>query len=70
MLKLAGRHFPIVFLFCCKTLKTKKMAEAPVQQPGDVFAALENNLRPIKVLEVRFFLSLCPAMPWIKCDFL
>ena len=39
------------------------MAEAPVQQPGDVFAALENNLRPIKGLEVRFFLSILPAIP-------
>ena len=46
------------------------MAEAPVQQPGDVFAALENNLRPIRGLEVRFFLSIFPAILWIKlCAF-
>ena len=36
------------------------MAEAPVQQPGDIFAALENNLRPIKGLEVSFFLACYP----------
>ena len=30
------------------------MAEAPAQQPGDIFGAFENNLRSIKGLEVRF----------------